>query len=213
MATIKELTVYQALIEISRINDMIDKQKRREVNYYVSAAPENSQKISGFNRSEAEDILKSVYDSMNHLILNLASYKGAVALSNATTKVKINGKEYTVAEAIQKKANFDTEMSFYNDIRNNITSVKNYIEKENRKIENGLESYLEKVKTENTTPEEIEKLTDKYYLDRKLVMVDPYKLATTIDKKIEDLTKFMNEVDNALTYSNCVTTIAVELED
>ena len=212
MATIKELTVYQALIEISRINDMIDKQKRREVNY-VSAAPENSQKISGFDRSEAEDILKSVYDSTNHLILNLASYKGAVALSNATTKVKINCKEYTVAEAIQKKANFDTEMSFYNDIRNNITSVKNYIEKENRKIENGLESYLEKVKTENTTPEEIEKLTDKYYLDRKLVMVDPYKLATTIDKKIEDLTKFMNEVDNALTYSNCVTTITVELED
>lgn len=62
---------------------------------------------------EYEGVMQGYYDKATDLIKRRNAIKRAVVLSNATTKVSINGIEYTVAEAIEMKnhgVEFDEKM-------------------------------------------------------------------------------------------------------
>lgn len=211
MAT-KTVSVYEALIEVSRINDQIEK-----INYgsklFIGYGPENAKIIGGINRVDFENGLKSNYDSIHHLIKNLAEYKAKIALSNATTKIKIGEKEYTIAEAIQRKANVSVELKLLQDIATQIANANKEINMSNIKVETGLPTYLAQVKTESSTPEDIEKLTSAYKLDRTYKIIDPYGLVDKVESMREELAQFVSEVDSKITTSNCTTIIDVELED
>lgn len=211
----KELSVYEALIEISRINDKIEKFNNRITTRppFIGYGPEKSKLIKGVERETYINTLKSEYDSISHLISNLAEYKAKVALSNATTTIEIGGKDYTVAEAIQRKDNISTELKLLQIIEANIIKVNNEITTHNRTVENNLPDYLEKVTSENSTPEDIEKLTEKYKLDNTYVLIDPNNLYITLESKKEELSTFVSEVDTKITSSNCRTMIKVQLAD
>ena len=211
---VKELSVYDALIEISRINDKIEKfENATSINHFVGCGPEKSKTIKGVERETYENFLKSNYDSLSHLISNLAEYKAKVALSNAVTKIVIGGKEYTIAEAIQRKNNISAETRILQLVESNISKVNMEIINHNRRVEDNLPDYLEKVASESATPEDIEKLTEKYKLDNMYVLVDPNKLLDTLEDKKQKLLEFVSSVDSKITTSNCKTLITVELED
>lgn len=208
----KELTVYEALLEISRLNDKIKKFKS-ESKLFIYYSVESSNKINGINREDFIKSLQSNYDSIRHLISNLAEYKAKVALSNATTTIKIGEKEYTIAEAIQRKQNIKIESSFLMDLQLQISSAQTKIEAINSKVESKLPEYLNNVKTDNSTAEEIEKLTENYYRNNKCSILDPNKLVDNISTLVSDLELFLTEVDSKITTSNCKTIIKVNLED
>ena len=134
--TTKTLSVYDALIEISRINDKISNVFNgfKDNNLFITYGIENSKTLCGIDRDKCLNVLKSNYDSINHLISNLYEYKAKVALSNATTKITIGNKEYTVAEAIQRKANIDNEVKFINRIESQLSRALSEITKHKMEI-------------------------------------------------------------------------------
>lgn len=207
----KSLSVYQALVQLSRYKDQLNKLSTDYT--YVYYAPKTSKQIHGTERSKFENTLKSNYDSTNSLINNIQALETAIAVSNATTIVKINDVSYTVAAAIKEKEMSSKKLEFYNSILENISQTNAYIEKTNINVELQLPDYLNKVKSESSTADEIELLTKKYYDDRKLELVDPLKLSENINKKKEDIYDFLSIVDTVLTESNVSTIITVEFLD
>lgn len=213
MAT-KELTVYEALIEISRIKDKLKNfENSNQVSMFIGFGTQNAKTIKGVERNQFESILQSNYDSITHLISNLAEYKAKLALSNATTKINIGNKEYTIAEALQRKDNIKIEHDLLNIIQSQINMTNNQVTKHNNDIDNGLSDYLEKVKGENSTPEDIEKLTETYNINNKYIVIDPNKIIENINNKYEELKTFVRDVDVQITSSNVKTLITVELKD
>ena len=214
--TTKTLSVYDALIEISRINDKISNVFNgfKDNNLFITYGIENSKTLCGIDRDKCLNVLKSNYDSINHLISNLYEYKAKVALSNATTKITIGNKEYTVAEAIQRKANIGNEVKFINRIESQLSRALSEITKHNSQVEESLSDYIQKVRTESSTVEEINKLSDYYRSANMYVLVDPNKLSGNfVQEKQNELTEFIDTVDSKITTSNCSTMITVELKD
>ena len=212
--TEKTLSVYEALIEISRLNDKIEKfNSSSTMPLFLACATESAKYIEGMEKEKYINLLKSNYDSCRHLISNLSEYKAKVALSNALTTITVGGKEYTIAEAIQRKQNIDTEIRFLRMIETQLKDVNTKITAKNNSVKAGLTEYLEKVKSETATPEEIDKLTNIYNEKNLFILVDPYGITETIDEKRQELETFLSDVDTKITASNCSTMITVNLED
>lgn len=210
----KTLSVYEALIEISRLNDKIEKfNSSSTMPLFLACATESAKYIEGMEKEKYINLLKSNYDSCRHLISNLSEYKAKVALSNALTTITVGGKEYTIAEAIQRKQNIDTEIRFLRMIETQLKDVNTKITAKNNSVKAGLTEYLEKVKSETATPEEIDKLTNIYNEKNLFILVDPYGITETIDEKRQELETFLSDVDTKITASNCSTMITVVLED
>lgn len=210
----KTLSVYEALIEISRLNDKIEKfNSSSTMPLFLACATESAKYIEGMEKEKYINLLKSNYDSCRHLISNLSEYKAKVALSNALTTITVGGKEYTIAEAIQRKQNIDTEIRFLRMIETQLKDVNTKITAKNNSVKAGLTEYLEKVKSETATPEEIDKLTNIYNEKNLFILVDPYGIVGTIDEKRQELETFLSDVDTKITASNCSTMITVILED
>lgn len=210
----KTLSVYEALIEISRLNDKIEKfNSSSTMPLFLACATESAKYIEGMEKEKYINLLKSNYDSCRHLISNLSEYKAKVALSNAKTTITVGGKEYTIAEAIQRKQNIDTEIRFLRMIETQLKDVNTKITAKNNTVKAGLTEYLEKVKSETATPEEIDKLTNIYNEKNLFILVDPYGITETIDEKRQELETFLSDVDTKITASNCSTMITVDLED
>lgn len=210
----KTLSVYEALIEISRLNDKIEKfNSSSTMPLFLACATESAKYIEGMEKEKYINLLKSNYDSCRHLISNLSEYKAKVALSNALTTITVGGKEYTIAEAIQRKQNIDTEIRFLRMIETQLKDVNTKITAKNNTVKAGLTEYLEKVKSETATPEEIDKLTNIYNEKNLFILVDPYGITETIDEKRQELETFLSDVDTKITASNCSTMITVDLED
>lgn len=210
----KTLSVYEALIEISRLNDKIEKfNSSSTMPLFLACATESAKYIEGMEKEKYINLLKSNYDSCRHLISNLSEYKAKVALSNALTTITVGGKEYTIAEAIQRKQNIDTEIRFLRMIETQLKDVNTKITAKNNTVKAGLTEYLEKVKSETATPEEIDKLTNIYNEKNLFILVDPYGIVGTIDEKRQELETFLSDVDTKITASNCSTMITVILED
>lgn len=210
----KTLSVYEALIEISRLNDKIEKfNSSSTMPLFLACATESAKYIEGMEKEKYINLLKSNYDSCRHLISNLSEYKAKVALSNALTTITVGGKEYTIAEAIQRKQNIDTEIRFLRMIETQLKDVNTKITAKNNSVKAGLTEYLEKVKSETATPEEIDKLTNIYNEKNLFILVDPYGITGTIDEKRQELETFLSDVDTKITASNCSTMITVNLED
>lgn len=210
----KTLSVYEALIEISRLNDKIEKfNSSSTMPLFLACATESAKYIEGMEKEKYINLLKSNYDSCRHLISNLSEYKAKVALSNAKTTITVGGKEYTIAEAIQRKQNIDTEIRFLRMIETQLKDVNTKITAKNNSVKAGLTEYLEKVKSETATPEEIDKLTNIYNEKNLFILVDPYGITETIDEKRQELETFLSDVDTKITASNCSTMITVNLED
>lgn len=210
----KTLSVYEALIEISRLNDKIEKFNSSSTSpLFLAYSTENAKYIEGMEKDKYINLLKSNYDSCRHLISNLSEYKAKVALSNALTKISVGGKEYTIAEAIQRKQNINTEIRFIRIMEDQLKEVSTKISMKNNSVRAGLAEYLEKVKSENATPEEIEKLTDTYNEKNLFTLIDPNKIAETISDKRQELETFLSDIDAKITSSNCQTMITVILDD
>lgn len=210
----KQITVYDALIEISRLNDKIKKfNSSNTMPIMIGCSTENAKKVKGYDKDEYTNLLKSNYDSIRHLISNLGMYKAKVAQSNAITTITVSGKEYTIAEAIQRKQNINTEIRFLNMIRQQINSVNHEISSKDHEVENGLSDYLSKIKNEDSTSDDIDKFTESYYKNNKYTIIDPNDLVGKIDELESNIEDFLNEIDSKITASNCKTLINVELED
>ncbi|MDE5833358.1 MAG: hypothetical protein K2H64_10350 [Desulfovibrio sp.] len=161
---------------------------------------------------EFENDARSSYDSIRDELARYDRITQAIAESNAVTTVEIDGVQYTVARALEKKKFYATIGAQY------LTSLKRFFldkekeyarltEEEKAKEDAEFDSFVGKDKG---LKEEELKVTRKIISERhKVHFLDPLELRKVIEKMEKEQSGFLMNVDIALTESNSKTEIEV----
>lgn len=168
---------------------------------------------AGYNTAEHyADAQMASWQSINALMLVRDSIVGAIANSNATTKITVGKTEMTVAEAIEKKKSIVDITSFlhqtlkqrYANVLENMSSLST---REAKAADNEI---LEFSKKDKTIPEEQMRLFHQSVERRhKVTLLNPINVSQKIMELEATINDFLTNVDIALTESNSTTKIVV----
>ena len=209
------MTIHKALSELKLINNRLLEKVDNAT--FVVVNKHSNGKISGKPVAEFCDGVKDIYKSIRTLINRRDAIKRAVIKSNALTEVEIDGKKYTVAEAIDMK---NSGVIWLNDLANKLqsqyTAAANRIETENEnRLEARADEYIKTLYSGadlKNMSDEIKKARDIFVNSQTLDIVDPIKAGDEAAKLKDEVGAFLSEVDSALSVSNALTTITVEYE-
>lgn len=213
----EKMTIHKALAELKTMDDRINKAIRSTS--YVLAVKHSAEKINGVKVSNFKEQMRSGYQKVTDLIKRRDAMKRAVVLSNATTKVKIGGNEYTVAEAIEIK---NHGMEFRSALLRQMNS--DYIAAQNDLARNGGEA-LEKKSEQyvlaviaaqpkdskmSADSDVMKGLRQTYIENNTYDLVDPLDITKVMETLDAEINEFNAEVDAALSVSNALTVIEFE---
>lgn len=207
------MSIHEALSELK----MLDKRLHQKINrsVFCTTNKHSNSKINGKSIKDFSGDIRSEYESINALIARRAAIRNALSISNASTKVNIAGREYTVAEAIEMKATGMENLEFLlNRMANQFNSCNVEITRENgEKLRNAADAYVNGLfgsKDKSASIEDIEATRKTYVENHTLDLIDPLNLAGEIDSLEARIEKFKAEVDSKISISNATTTITVE---
>lgn len=214
--TTETMTIHKALAELKTMDARIASGVRGCT--FAVANKHHNTKIDGATIDDYRKEQASKFQSISDLINRRNAIKGAVVLSNATTKVMINGHSYSVAEAIELKNN---GMKGYmlliekmtSDLRLAITEInhRNGDDLQQRADAHIKNMYGNQADLKNLTGEMREDRGN-FIVQQSYDLVTPagMELKNLIEELNEQVQSFMIEVDAALSVSNAVTTITIE---
>lgn len=210
----ERMTVHKGLCELKLLADRIDKEINNAT--FLFTVKHGANKINGVPVTELAKQAQDKMKSITTLINRRNAIKRAIVNSNAVTKVTIGDNEYSVAEAIDMKANgLSYTQSLRSRIANQYAHCQRLIEQENQKLENRADEYVKatfgSAEVKNMS-EEMEKARKTFVDAQTLEMIDAISAQKQIDSISDYADKFMAEVDSALSVSNALTTIEIEYE-
>ena len=203
------MSIHRALAELKSYDDRIARSRGQN---FIIANKKSNDKIAGKTIEECKQQIKGGFASYYALTENQRRIKAAVVLSNANTKVKIGELEYSVAEAIERKAKLHHDETFLAELKMQFYIQNKKVEDENVKISEKLESYLQSVlgEKDKRTVEDINAHTKAFEDRNKYELIDPCDISKQIEKLEESIRGFKTEVDYILSESNATTFINVE---
>ncbi len=212
MATLEKMTIHKALCELkildSRINNAISSAR------FCLANKHSNEKVNGVTVEEYQETMKASYNKASDLIRRREAIKRAVVLSNAKTIVKIGGKEYTVAEAIEMNNHgIDLKLQLKNAMKKQYDSAMTAIISKNSVVDDKATEYVVGLfgqKESKTANEEYEKARKSYIEANTMELIDPINILEKIEALEVEIADFTTEVDSALSVSNALTEITVE---
>ena len=209
------MTIHKALAELKVLDGRIEKETvaatfsvaNKHSNTVINGVP-----IADF-ANQAKDDLKSI----KTLINRRNAIKRAVTRSNASTKVTVGGKEYTVAEAIDMKNLGMNHLKYLCSlIENQYTSAKMKAERENGdKLEQRADTYIQSLyqnADKKNLSDEVKKMRDDFMASQTVEILDPIGSVKEAAALRDEIDAFMTDVDSALSVSNALTTVEVEYE-
>lgn len=210
-------TVHKALAELKTMDARIDKAIRDTT--YVLAVKHSAEKINGMTVANFKDKMKSGYQKAMDLIARRDAMKRAVVLSNATTKVKVGDKEYTVAEAIEMKNHgMEFRSALLRQMNSAYTSAQNELNRNSGEtLEKKAEQYVLAViaaqpkDSKMSVDSDAMKALRKTYIENNAYdLVDPLDVTKIMEALDAEINEFNAEVDAALSVSNALTIIEFE---
>lgn len=210
--TTETMTVHKALAEIKILKDRIQGEIYSSV--FVSCKKNSQSKISGMDLEVYEKTITGFYDKDVDLMNRLEAIQRAVMLSNAITKVTVNDKECTVAEAICMKNNgMVYRKQMLDKMEQQLAQAQVKTNKENESLENKSENYVTGLfgqKEGKTSTDEVTKAKQQYIDLNTWTLVDPINIANKIRVLSDEISSFEAEVDSVLSTSNALTTVTIE---
>lgn len=213
----EQMTVHRALAELKVIDDRI--YKAINAGTYVTSNKHSNDKINGVTIDKFKDNMKSAHQKVTDLIDRRNAIKRAVVLSNAVTKIKVGGVEYTVAEAIEMKNHgMEFKQRFLDVMNAQLTRANTEVHRNSGEmLEEKAEKYIlafiqaQPKDSKMTANDETVKTLRKDYIERNTFdLIDPLGIAKLIEKMQDEIDEFNTEVDAALSVSNATTVIEFE---
>ena len=206
----QSMSIHRALAELKTYDDRI---KRVMTADFVIANKKSNDKIKGKSIDEVKSQIQGSFDSFFALAENQRRIKSAVVLSNANTRVKIGGIEYTVAEAIERKAKIVHDETLLMTLKSQFNSQNEKVEQANSELPQKLETYLQAIlgEKDKRTVDDIESHTKAFENRNKFELIDPCDICKQIEKLEQTITAFKTEVDYVLSEINATTFIEVDL--
>lgn len=197
-------TVTRALVELKTVAKKINKLINNStfLDYDVPNQKRNH---------DAVDCAVSNYQAVRDLINFRNRIKYAIIASNAVTKVRVGGQEYTVAEAIDMKESVGFLRELLDKLRTQRNSVRSTLEYHNQQAQAKLDRLLEVEfgKGQKSDVTHISSITDAFMKSNRGELVDPLNVDEKILQLEETVEGFEREVDFALSESNATTHITV----
>lgn len=163
------------------------------------------EEVDRFNKETS-----SSYKQVTTLINNYNKICQAITLSNATTKVEINGKEMTVSDAINRKNNIEYEEDLLRRLKYEYTIVLDKVKERNDLLESKIDNLREVDKKEKIDKQNTYDLMRE---NESWELIDPLDIKKVISEMEDDILKFKSEVDFALSTSNAQTIIEVDIDE
>ena len=205
----QKISITRALSEIKLLDSKIESaiQKFEPVTYVEGKSKTTS---TGITVELFNEKAKSSYQSITDLIERRNLIKSRVIQSNAVTKVSIDNKEYTVAEAIERKNSINNELNLLNKLKQSYVNNKNKVEIGNSKVRANIDKQLELLAgSDKNKTEGIDALVKLTLENQQFNLVDELKSEELIDKLSNSIYEFQANVDFTLSESNALTTIEV----
>lgn len=210
--TKEKMTIHKALTELSIIDDRINK-ALNELSP-VTAKKHASTKIDGIDIADFDENANSTYQKAVDLIKRRNAIKRAVVLSNAKTMVKINGVDYTVAEAIDMKNNgVENDINLMTRLSTLFNSCQEKCEYQNSTdLERRADAFITSIygNKESANNAEANKAREDFIASNSYEIHDPLDVKKIIAELDEKTNAFMTEVDSVLSVSNALTEIEIE---
>ena len=155
---------------------------------------------------------KSSHASIVALIARRNEIKSKIVASNAVTVVKFpSGKEFTVAETIERKTSIVYDKTLLNTLRAQQNSAITALVRENQNVKAQLEKRIENILGKGDSLKgkdaEIVQITKSFNAEFEAKYVDPIGLKGLIEKLTNEIEEFENECYFLLSESNTRTDI------
>lgn len=201
-----QISITRALAEVKSLNDRIEKATRQGVFVTVTVGGKTT---NGQDLQAATQTLKSNLQQVTDLIERRQAVKTAIIRSNAVATVTINGKELTVAEAIERKGSIDKERVLMSVLQQQLGQARTVTERNNVQMQGRIDTMLQAAvgKERKATEEELEAISKPYTSSNVTAPLDPNGLEDVILKMEEEINGFLFEVDFALSEANAKTLI------
>ena len=156
--------------------------------------------------------VKAFLQSKEALMARRTSLKLAIMLSNAKTRVSINGEKMTVLEAIERKATIAYDKINLEVMSRALLRASETTTDHNRASQRTLDTLLNSAAGSGTLDKATgEAITKNHNVLNEMTMVYGKKdLPAEIEKLDESISNFEAEVDYVLSASNALTTIGVD---
>jgi len=209
----EKMTVHEALSEMKRMDSRI--QSAINDAMFVATKTHSSKQVIGMDVEKFKDDAKAAYDKVTSLIDRRNAIKRAITLSNAKTMVEINGKQYTVAEAIDMKDHGCELVEWLVDRMSiQLNAAKKKVDyNESKEFQTSIENYLISMfgaKEAKTASAEIQKAREDFIAMKSVELIDPLNISEKIQRLTDDISAFTSKCDSALSVSNALTTIEIE---
>lgn len=204
------MTVHEAMAELKMLKKRI---ASKQNGTYVAVNKHSNKKINGKEIDEFIKDIDSEYQSVEDMWNRYFAIKKQLSLSNAKTIVKIAGKDYTVAEAIEMKRDSGIDIKFMIDvILNQYATAQKECIKKNNALEEKADTYVSQLygTKDKAAADEVMAVRKTYIDTNSVEVVTGTDLIKKINARKDALDKFMTEVDAKLSISNATTFITIE---
>jgi hypothetical protein len=206
METDSGITITRALAELKLLDKRITK-GIRELKCAVIHTRLSKMNIDSFkNETLAE------WQSINDLVTRREKMKTAIMNSNNVTSVKIGGKTYTIAEAIETKKSIGYRKTLLEHLKREFVALEQSKVQQDETIQRRIDSLLETEMgkdNKKTDPEAIEQLTKAIKTSNSYEVIDPIRLEEKIKLLTTEIDDFELNVDFVLSESNSRTKITI----
>ena len=211
--TTEKMTVHKALCELKTLDARI--QKSIQQGTFVFANKHSNNKVAGVSINTYSEEIRAAYQSAKDLIARRDAIKRAVTLSNATVKVTIGGKEYTVAEAIEMKNHgIPLMQSLLKKLERDNRAARNDANQNNGEmLEMRADEYIKSLYGNTdmkNAGDDILKVRKEFIDAQTYEIVDPISIKGEMERLEKEINGFMVDIDSALSVSNAVTEIEIE---
>lgn len=207
------ITITRALAELKLLDSRILKKSLDLILIDIYQNRKDLALRSGSTKEAFAELAKSSLQSVEDLIERRKKIKSAILISNANVKVEIDGVEYAVIEAIERKNSITYEQNLLNKMRKQVVEAKGEISKQAPKLDQDVKDMINKslagdqpTKEENEANEE---MATRFFEANILRLLDPCEVEKKIEKLDEQIDTFLTEVDFVLSESNSRTEIEV----
>lgn len=207
------MNVHQALAELKMMDKRIEA-ATREPEWVITNKHSNT-KINGVEVKDWIEDIKSKYRKVLDLIRRRDAIKRAVVNSNAVTKITVAGKEYTVAEAIDRKNNgVQYQKNLVLRMNHDYVMAKSSADRANgSELERRADDHV-RIMFGNSdmkgSSQEAVRVRNEFIQGQTTDILDPIGVVAEVEKMNEEVNDFLMNVDAALSVSNALTVITVE---
>jgi len=205
-----KITITRALAELKLYDARIKKKTNELVLIECKSGRVKTTMLKGIDPEVFEANAKEGYQSIIQLIENRRKMKARIMASNSQTKVKIGDSEYTVVEAIEKKASIEYLMALLVTMKQQHALATSRAAQINANIE---QQVMDMMKNNLSGTEKKMSESDYEAIGKPIreanqaTVLDPIKLAEKIVQLETDIDNFKTEVDFILSESNSRTEI------